>query len=220
MCHSFFVLHLYCKSIKKKQVHASEQKREDVAQARKEWKEKQENHVELPVDKLVFLDESGVNIDMVRRYGRAKNKNRVNDYAPVNTPKKTTLVSSVRLDGTQAYEFFQGSLNGKNFLSYVKNTLIPTLKKGDIVVMDNLSCHKVKGVKEAIEEAGASVLYLPPYSPDFNPIEMMWSKMKTLLRNWKTDTPELLHSVIPDAFSSVSVSDISGWFTASGYCSS
>ena len=206
--------------LKKKQVHASEQKREDVAQARKEWKEKQENHVELPVDKLVFLAESGVNIDMVRRYGRAKNKNRVNDYAPVNTPKKTTLVSSVRLDGTQAYEFFQGSLNGKNFLSYVKNTLIPTLKKGDIVVMDNLSCHKVKGVKEAIEEAGASVLYLPPYSPDFNPIEMMWSKMKTLLRNWKTDTPELLHSVIPDAFSSVSVSDISGWFTASGYCSS
>lgn len=206
--------------LKKKQVHASEQKREDVAQARKEWKEKQENHVELPVDKLVFLDESGVNIDMVRRYGRAKNKNRVNDYAPVNTPKKTTLVSSVRLDGTQAYEFFQGSLNGKNFLSYVKNTLIPTLKKGDIVVMYNLSCHKVKGVKEAIEEAGASVLYLPPYSPDFNPIEMMWSKMKTLLRNWKTDTPELLHSVIPDAFSSVSVSDISGWFTASGYCSS
>ena len=206
--------------LKKKQVHASEQKREDVAQARKEWKEKQENHVELPVDKLVFLDESGVNIDMVRRYGRAKNKNRVNDYAPVNTPKKTTLVSSVRLDGTQAYEFFQGSLNGKNFLSYVKNTLIPTLKKGDIVVMDNLSCHKVKGVKEAIEEAGASVLYLPPYSPDFNPIEMMWSKMKTLLRNWKTDTPELLHSVIPDAFSSVSVSDISGWFTASVYCSS
>ena len=206
--------------LKKKQVHASEQKREDVAQARKEWKEKQENHVEFPVDKLVFLDESGVNIDMVRRYGRAKNKNRVNDYAPVNTPKKTTLVSSVRLDGTQAYEFFQGSLNGKNFLSYVKNTLIPTLKKGDIVVMDNLSCHKVKGVKEAIEEAGASVLYLPPYSPDFNPIEMMWSKMKTLLRNWKTDTPELLHSVIPDAFSSVSVSDISGWFTASGYCSS
>lgn len=206
--------------LKKKQVHASEQKREDVAQARKEWKEKQEHHVELPVDKLVFLDESGVNIDMVRRYGRAKNKNRVNDYAPVNTPKKTTLVSSVRLDGTQAYEFFQGSLNGKNFLSYVKNTLIPTLKKGDIVVMDNLSCHKVKGVKEAIEEAGASVLYLPPYSPDFNPIEMMWSKMKTLLRNWKTDTPELLHSVIPDAFSSVSVSDISGWFTASGYCSS
>ena len=206
--------------LKKKQVHASEQKREDVAQARKEWKEKQEHHVELPVDKLVFLDESGVNIDMVRRYGRAKNKNRVNDYAPVNTPKKTTLVSSVRLDGTQAYEFFQGSLNGKNFLSYVKNTLIPTLKKGDIVVMDNLSCHKVKGVKEAIEEAGASVLYFPPYSPDFNPIEMMWSKIKALLRNWKTDTPELLHSVIPDAFSSISVSDISGWFTASGYCSS
>jgi len=203
--------------LKKKQVHASEQKREDVAEAREVWKEKQKQPKEFPADKLVFLDESGVNIDMVRRYGRAKNKKRVHDYAPRNTPKKTTLVSSVRLDGTQAYEFFQGSLNGENFLSYIKNTLVPTLRKGDIVVMDNLSCHKVKGVREAIEKAGASVLYLPPYSPDFNPIEMMWSKMKALLRKWKTDTLDLLHAAIPAAFSAVSTSDISGWFSASGY---
>lgn len=169
------------------------------------------------MDKLVFLDESGVNIDMVRRYGRAKNKERVHDYAPKKTPKKTTLVSSVRLDGTLAYEFFQGSLNGQNFLNYIQNTLVPTLKKGDIVVMDNLSCHKVKGIKEAIESVGASVLYLPPYSPDLNPIEMMWSKIKSLLRKWRSDTVEMLHSVIPDAFSEISLSDISGWFSASGY---
>ncbi len=168
-------------------------------------------------DKLVFLDESGVNIDMIRRYGRAKNKERVHDYAPKNTPKKTTLVSSVRLDGTLAYEFFQGSLNGQNFLNYIQNTLAPTLKKGDIVVMDNLRCHKVKGIKEAIESVGASVLYLPPYSPDLNPIEMMWSKMKAFLRKLRYDTVELLHSVIPDAFSTISISDISGWFSASGY---
>ena len=153
---------------------------------------------------------------MVQRYGRAKNKERVHDYAPKNTQKKTTLVSSVRLDGTLAYEFFQGTLNGKNFLNYIQNTLVPTLKKGDIVVMDNLSCHKVKGIKESIESVGESVLYLPPYSPDLNPIEMMWSKMKTFLRKWRYDTVELLHSVIPDAFSAVSLSDISGWFSASG----
>ena len=123
---------------KKKQVHASEQKREDVAEARKCGK-KQKQPKEFPADKLVFLDESGVNIDMVRRYGRAKNKKRVHDYAPRNTPKKTTLVSSVRLDGTQAYEFFQGSLNGREFPELYQKYPCPHIKKGDIVVMDNLS---------------------------------------------------------------------------------
>ena len=164
--------------LKKKQVHASEQKREDVAQARKEWKEKQENHVELPVDKLVFLDESGVNIDMVRRYGRAKNKNRVNDYAPVNTPKKTTLVSSVRLDGTQAYEFFQGSLNGKNFLSYVKNTLIPTLKKGDIVVME-VSCQQLNNMSTYKPDV-ALMTNLSPAHIDFFGTSTAIRKLKRL----------------------------------------
>ena len=95
-----------------------------------------------------------MNIDMIRRYGRARRKQRVHDYVPKGTPKKTTLVSSVRLDDTLAYKYFQGSLNGENFLGYVKEVLVPTLRKGDIVVMDNLSCHKVKGVKEAIEEVG------------------------------------------------------------------
>ena len=95
-----------------------------------------------------------MNIDMLRRYGRARRKQRVHDYVPKGTPKKTTLVSSVRLDDTLAYKYFQGSLNDENFLEYVKEVLVPTLRKGDIVVMDNLSCHKVKGVKEAIEEVG------------------------------------------------------------------
>ena len=169
---------------------------------------------------LVFLDESGVNIDMIRRYGRAKKKQRVHDYAPKGTPKKTTLVSSVRLDGTLAYKYFQGSLNGENFLEYVKEVLVPTLKKGDIVIMDNLSCHKIKGVKEAIEAVGASVRYLPPYSPDLNPIEMMWSKMKSLLRKWRRTTVPELHAVIPDAFKAVLKTDIRGWFSASGYYTS
>jgi transposase len=203
--------------LKKKQVHASEQKRPDVEEARKDWQKEQKDTEKFPVESLVFLDESGSNIDMIRRYGRAKGKLRVHDYAPKGTPKKTTLVSSVRLDGTLAYRYFQGSLNGDNFLEYVKEVLVPTLRKGDIVVMDNLSCHKVKGVKEAIEAAGASVRYLPPYSPDLNPIEMMWSKIKALLRKWRKTTVPELHAVIPDAFNAVSKIDILGWFGASGY---
>ena len=203
--------------LKKKQVHASEQNRPDVEEARKQWQEEQKDIEKFPVERLVFLDESGVNIDMLRRYGRAKRKQRVHDFAPEGTPKKTTLVSSVRLDGTLAYRYFQGSLTGENFLEYVKEVLVPTLRKGDIVVMDNLSCHKVKGVKEVIEASGASVRYLPPYSPDLNPIEMMWSKIKSLLRKWRKTTVSALHAVIPDAFKAVLKSDILGWFGASGY---
>lgn len=200
--------------LKKKAVHASEQRRDDVMEKRKNWNEKQP---ELAAERLVFIDESGVNIDLTRRYGRAAGKARVHDYAPLNTPKNTTLVSSVRLDGTTAYEYFQGSLTGEKFLNYVRKTLVPTLRKDDIVVMDNLRSHKVKGVVEDIEAVGAKVMFLPPYSPDLNPIEMMWSKIKSLLRKWKPRTLQVLHSLIPDAFSSVSVSDVTGWFSACNY---
>ena len=123
--------------------------------------------------KMIFLDECGINTNMTRYYGWAKGKKRVYDYVPAKRIKRTTLLSSVRLDGTLASTFFQGALNGKIFLDDIRNILVPTLNKGDIVMMDNLSCHKVKDVPETIEAAGASVLYLPPYSPDLNPIEMM-----------------------------------------------
>ena len=177
--------------LKKKQVRASEQRKPEVDEARKTWQEEQKDTEKFPSDRLVFLDESGTNIGMIRRYGRARRKLRVHDYAPKGKPRKTTLISSVRLDGTLAYKYFQGSLDGEKFLEYIKDVLVPTLHKGDIVVMDNLSCHKVKGVKEAIEAAGASVRYLPPYSPDLNPIEMMWSKIKALLRKWHKITRPL-----------------------------
>lgn len=168
-------------------------------------------------EKLVFLDESGVNINMTRHYGRGKGKERVCDDVPLNTPKNTTLLSSVRLDGSLAYNFFEGSVNGKNFLEYIQNILVPTLQKGDIVIMDNLRCHKVKGVKEAIEKAEARVLYLPAYSPDFNPIEMMWSKMKSHLRKQKARSSHLLDKAIQEAFQLITVNDISGWFSKAGY---
>lgn len=169
------------------------------------------------VASLVFLDESGVNTNLTRRYGRAKGKERVKDSAPLNTPKATTIVSSVRLDGTTVPKFFSGAMNGSMFLDYIQHELAPSLHVGDLVIMDNLRCHKVKGVKEAIQQSGAQLLYLPPYSPDFNPIEMMWSKLKAILRKVKARTVDSLLEALPKAFQTVSVSDIMGWLRKSGY---
>ena len=173
---------------------------------------------QIAVNSLVFIDESGVNINMTRRYARAEGGSRTTDSVPLNTPVSTTILSSVRLRGKPVYTTFSGAVNGERFLGYLKESLIPTLRKGDIVVMDNLRSHKVKGVIELIESSGAHVLYLPPYSPDFNPIEQMWSKIKSFLRKVKARTQERLSSALPLAFDNVSISDIYGWFQSNGYC--
>jgi transposase len=165
----------------------------------------------------VFLDESGVNTGMTRLYGRAKSNERVVDYVPDVRYQRTSILSSVRLDGTTVPLTFSGALNGEMFVKYIIEFLAPTLKKGDIVIMDNLSSHKVKGVIDPIIATGASVLYLPPYSPDFNPIEMMWSKIKSYLRKVKARTVEALFKAIGDALNSISLSDISAWFSKDGY---
>ena len=165
----------------------------------------------------MFLDESGVNTDMTRCYARAKNGQRANVHTPLNTGKTTTIVSSVRTDGTTVPIFLSGSLNGETFKDYIEKQLAPTLHKGDIVVMDNLRCHKVKGIKQAIEKAGAHILYLPPYSPDLNPIEQMWSKIKSLLRKVKARSVDALLEALPVAFGAITVQDILGWFHLDGY---
>ena len=195
-------------------VHASEQKRPDIKLQREKWKETIKT---LDVSKLVFLDESGVNINLTRRYGRAIGKERVHDYAPLNTPKSTTMLSSIRMDGTMIHKEFSGAVNREHFLDYVTNSLTPSLHSGDIVIMDNLRTHKVDGVQQTIQSVGAQVLYLPPYSPDFNPIEMLCSKIKSILRKWKARTLSQLHSSIPKAYSLISLSDIFAWFRETGY---
>lgn len=139
------------------------------------------------------------------------------DKVPLNTPQSTTILSSVRLDGETVHTHFQGALTGERFLSYVQEQLVPHLRKGDVVIMDNLRSHKVSGVREAIESAGAFVLYLPPYSPDFNPIEMLWSKLKAFLRKEKARSLTVLENAIPRAFESIDLSDIFSWFLAAGY---
>jgi transposase len=166
---------------------------------------------------MVFLDESGVNTDETRHYGRARGGERVRDAIPLNTPKSTTMLSSVRMNGETVYTTFAGAVNGERFQEYLRDHLCAALRPGDIVIMDNLRSHKVQGVREIIESAGATILYLPPYSPDLNPIEQMWSKVKAFLRAIKARSADALISAIPKAFKTVSPDDILGWFSCSGY---
>ena len=137
--------------------------------------------------------------------------------APLNTPTSQTVLASVRLNGQITYTMYSGGTTGERFLDYLKNVLIPTLRCGDIVVMDNMRSHHVKGVKEALRAAGVIPLYLPPYSPDLNPIEMLWSKMKAILRKPGCNIAALLPQMVAQALALVSPGDCLGWFTADGY---
>ena len=185
-----------------------------MAVKRSAWKQSQRI---LEINRLVFLDESGVNTGMTRLYGRAFKHERVVEAVPDIRFHRTTILSSMRLDGTIVPLVVEGALNGDVFRAYITQFLAPSLKTGDIVFMDNLSSHKVKGVVDAIEAVGASVLFLPPYSPDLNPIELMWSKMKAILRKLKIRSKELLDDAIAFALDSISISDIAGWFRHDGY---
>jgi len=154
---------------------------------------------------------------MTRLYGRAPTEQRVVDSVPDVRFARTSVLASVRLDGTIVPCVFDDALNGDLFREYVRVFLVPTLKLGDIVVLDNLSSHKVSGIAEMIQAAGAQVIFLPPYSPDLNPIELMWSKIKAILRKLKIRSRDLLEEAIVFALDSVSVSDISNWFAHDGY---
>lgn len=155
---------------------------------------------------------------MARRYGRGKGGRRVVDHVPLSTPKSTTILSSVRLDGELAFTTYAGGTTADKFLTYLKEVLIPALRPGDIVVMDNLRTHHIHAVGELLHAAGAAVLYLPPYSPDLNPIEKLWAKVKAVLRKLRARSPEMLDSAIRFALSCISADDCAGWFRCAGYC--
>ena len=168
---------------------AAEQLRPDVAQQREEWKLRQP---ELDPEHLVFLDETWAKTNMTRTRGRSLKGTRLKAHVPHGHWKTTTFLAAVRTTGLTAPVVIDGAINGAMFLAYVRQQLAPTLKPGDIVIMDNLSAHKVAGVEAAINAVGARVLYLPPYSPDFNPIETLFSKFKYLLRSAAERTVEAL----------------------------
>jgi transposase len=142
---------------------------------------------------------------------------RVIDHVPDVRFERTSILSSVRLSGELVPLVFEGSLNGELFKEYISKFLAPTLQEGDIVIMDNLSSHKVKGVAELIQAAGAIVVCLPQYRPDLNPIEMLRSKIKAYLRKTKARTKQLLDDAIAEALNLVSTTDIAGWFAKDGY---
>jgi transposase len=195
-------------------LHPKEQLRPDVQQKRSDWKRQLS---ELDPASLVFLDESSINCGMTRLYGRAPKSERVNDYVPDVRFERTSVISTIRLSGETAPLIFKGSLNGDLFTVYVREIFAPTLKPGDIAVMDNLSSHKVAGALLPIFEKGATVLFLPPYSPDFNPIELSWSKMKAVLRKLRANTYDELVDDMKSALNSFSSTDILNWFKHCGY---
>jgi transposase len=167
--------------------------------------------------KLVFLDESSINTGMTRLYGRSQDGKRIYDYVPDVRFQRTSIVSTLRLDGEMVPLTFKGSLNGERFAEYVKVHLAPTLREGDIVFWDGLQAHKNAEAREAVLSVGARIIYLPPYSPEFNPIELMWSKVKAHLRKVKARTLEALEKAITEALKTVTLSDIANWFKHSGY---
>ena len=130
----------------------------------------------------VFLDECGVTTDLLRRYGRSPRGTRLVDHTPCGHWETHTVIAALRLDGLGAPAVFDGPIDSPSFLAYVEQVLVPTLHWGDVVVLDNLAVHKQPEVRVAIEEVGAHLRFLPPYSPDFNPIELAFAKLKAFLR--------------------------------------
>ncbi len=167
--------------------------------------------------RLVFLDESGANTAMARLHGRAPRGERVRAPIPHGHWKTTTLTAAVRLDGVGACLAFDGATNAACFEAYIGECLVPTLRPGDIVIMDNLACHKSGEVERLIRSAGAEVRYLPAYSPDLNLIEEMFSKLEAFLRKAAARTGGALIEAIGDGLRSVTPADIVGWFGHMGY---
>lgn len=167
--------------------------------------------------RLVFIDETWATTNMARRYGRAPRGERVIASVPHGHWKTSTFVAGLRYDGITAPLVIDGAMNGAVFRAYVEQFLAPTLAPGDIVIMDNLPSHKVAGVREAIEVCGASLIYLPPYSPDLNPIEQAFAKLKALLRKAAARTVEALWTTIGESLSEFSSTECANYLADAGY---
>ena len=199
---------------KRKTGHASEQDRADVLERRQAWRAGQ---ADLEPARLVFIDETWAKTNMTRTYGRAPRGRRLRMGQPHSHWKTTTFVAGLTLRGMIAPFVLDGPINRLAFETYVDKVLVPELRAGDIVVMDNLSSHKGAGVRESIEAAGAELLFLPPYSPDLNPIEMAFSKLKALLRKAAERTLDGLWAAIARILETFAPQECRNYFAAAGY---
>jgi transposase len=166
---------------------------------------------------LIFLDESGAKTNLTRLRGRAPKGQRVHAHSPQGHWNTTTILGSIRLDGSTLCMAVEGAADTEVFQAYVRCVLCPKLRPGDIVVLDNLSPHKSQPTLELIRQAGAQILFLPAYSPDFNPIEKMWSKVKNYLRSAEARTEAALIQGIAAALQTITPQDAMNWFACCGY---
>jgi transposase len=167
--------------------------------------------------RFLFIDESAVNTAMTRRYGRAPRGERVYDSAPRNYGSHTSIIGALSLRGLVATMTVEGAVDTLCFDAYLEQVLAPQLQRGDVVVLDNLGAHRASRIEEVAVDRGAQVLWLPPYSPDYSPIEQCWSKIKSYLRGAKARTTEALDKALAQAIELVTKADIRGWFNHCGY---
>lgn len=199
--------------IQKKSLRASEQDRPDVALKREEFRNRL---AQTRPSQLVFVDESGAQTNWTRRAGRAPQGERLVDAVPNGHYQVTTMVGAIRLTGLTAGLIFEGATDTEAFATFVEQVLTPQLRRGDIVIMDNLSSHKSERIAAALAGVGATLWYLPPYSPDFNPIEKMWSKIKSRIRGYAARTQKRLWNAISKAWKTVQPNEIHAYFRSCG----
>jgi transposase len=203
-------------SASKKTLFASEQDRPDVARKRQRWKSHQGR---LDPDRLVFIDETWAKTNMTRLRGWAPRGRKLLAKVPQGHWRTLTFLAALRRDRIDAPFVLDGPINGQSFLAYVEQLLVPTLSQGDIVIMDNLGSHKGKAVRRAIRAAGARLFFLPQYSPDLNPIEQVFAKLKTLLRKAGERTIDATWKRIGTQLDSFSPQECANYFRNSGYAS-
>jgi transposase len=201
-------------TFKKKSLSASERQRQDVARARRKWIREQGL---LDPARLVFIDETSVNTQMVRLYGHGPRGVRLVDHVPFGDRKTLTYVAALRHDRMVAPLVIDGPMTGDIFLAYIEQCVVPILKHDDIVVLDNLPAHKVSGIAEAISAAGATLRYLPQYSPDLNPIELPFSKFKAFLRKLAERTIPGLHGAIRSFLHTLKPQECANCYKHAGY---
>jgi transposase len=198
-------------------LHADEKETERVQSLRVQfWLQLQG----IPAENLIFIDEAGVNLSLIRQFARAPKGKRAHSKRPQKRSKNVSVIGAIGLKGVISKYSLLGATDGLTFEAFISQHLVPQLWKGACVVMDNCSVHKGKEIENLIEMAGAKLIYLPPYSPDFSPIENCWSKIKSILRSIGARSYPDLAEAIETAFNKVSLNDIRNWFTHCCYCTS
>ena len=200
--------------LQKKTIHAAEQDRPDVAERRLAWKRDQR---ELDAGRLIFIDETWGKTNMTRLRGRSRRGDRLVSKVPHGHWTTTTLIAALGLEGILCSTVVDGAVNGDVFESFVEHVLVPELRAGDVVIMDNLSSHKRQRTRSLIEATGAELVFLPPYSPDLNPIEMVFSKIKQRLRTLACRTREALWESMQSVLETITPTDASNCFRHCGY---